>query len=39
MTANRKVALAMGKFAAEDAVKSLPTSQCCPELVFVQIDA
>jgi hypothetical protein len=39
MTTNRKLALVMGKFAAEDAVKSLQTSQCCPELVFVQIDA
>jgi len=37
MTTNRKLALVMGKLAAEDAVKSLQTSQCIPELVPVQV--
>jgi hypothetical protein len=32
-TANRKLALIMGKFTAEDAVKSIQTSRCSPELV------
>jgi hypothetical protein len=32
MTTDRKLALLMGRFTAEDAVKSLQTSQCCPEL-------
>ncbi|HWO35776.1 MAG TPA: hypothetical protein VNO32_43845 [Candidatus Acidoferrum sp.] len=36
MTTNRKLALLMGKFTAEDAVKSLQTSQCTPELESVQ---
>ena len=35
-TTNRKLALLMGKFTAEDAVKSLQTSQCTPELESVQ---
>ena len=33
---NRKRALVMGKFMAEDAVKSLENSRCRPELVRVQ---
>jgi hypothetical protein len=32
MTTDRKLALLMGRFTAEDAVKSLKTSQCSPEL-------
>ncbi len=36
-TTNRKLALAMGKFTAEDAVKSMQTARCNPELVSVQI--
>jgi hypothetical protein len=36
MTTNRKLALLMGKFTAEDAVKSLQNSQCTPELESVQ---
>ena len=36
-TTDRKLALVMGKFTAEDAVKSLQTSQCIPELVSVQV--
>jgi hypothetical protein len=39
MTNNRKKALVMGKFMAEDAVNSLQTSRCIPELVSVQVDA
>ena len=38
-TTNRKLALAMGKFTAEDAVKSLQNSRCNPVLVSVQISA
>lgn len=37
MTTNRKLALVMGKFTAEDAIKSLQTAQCTPELESVQI--
>ena len=36
-TADRKLALIMGKFTAEEAVKSLQTSRCSPELVSVQV--
>jgi len=39
MTTNRKLALLMGKFTAEDAAKSLQTSQCMAELVSVQVPA
>lgn len=34
-TTNRKLALVMGKFTAEDAVKSIQNSRCSPELVAV----
>jgi hypothetical protein len=34
-TTNRKLALLMGKFTAEDAVKCIHNSQCSPELVPV----
>jgi hypothetical protein len=34
-TTNRKLALLMGRFTAEDAVKSIHNSQCSPELVPV----
>jgi len=37
MTPNRKLALVMGRFTAEDAVKSLQNSRCSPELVSVQV--
>jgi len=37
MTTNRKLALLMGRFTAEDAIKSLQNSQCSPELVSVQV--
>ena len=36
-TTNRKLALVMGRFTAEDAVKSIQTSRCSPELVSVQV--
>ena len=36
-TTNRKLALAMGRFTAEDAVKSMQNSRCNPELVSVQV--
>jgi len=39
MTTNRKLALLMGKFTAEDAAKSLQTSKCSAELVPVEISA
>ena len=34
-TTNRKLALLMGRFTAEDAVKSIHNSRCSPELVAV----
>ncbi|HET7892655.1 MAG TPA: hypothetical protein VFL34_14085 [Candidatus Sulfotelmatobacter sp.] len=37
MTTNRKLALVMGKFTAEDAVKSLQTSHRIPELESVRV--
>lgn len=37
MTMNRKLALVMGRFTAEDAVKSIQNSRCIPELVPVQV--
>ena len=37
-TTNRKLALVMGKFMAEDAIKSLQNSRCSPELVSVQVE-
>ncbi|MFZ1143066.1 MAG: hypothetical protein ABR881_24655 [Candidatus Sulfotelmatobacter sp.] len=39
MTTNRKLALMMGRFTAEDAVKSIQNSRCIPELVPVQVNA
>ena len=38
-TINRKLALVMGRFTAEDAVKSLQNSRCTLELVSVQVRA
>ncbi len=35
MTPNRKLALVMGRFTAEDAVKSLQNSRCSTELISV----
>jgi len=39
MTTNRKLALIMGKFTAEDAVKSLQNARCVPELESVQVSS
>ncbi len=39
MTTNRKLALVMGRFTAEDAVKSLQNSRCTPELESVLVGA
>jgi len=39
MTTNRKLALMMGKLTAEDAAKTIESSQCVPELVPVQGNA
>jgi hypothetical protein len=38
-TTNRKLALVMGRFTAEDAVKSMQNSHCTPELVSVRVGA
>jgi hypothetical protein len=38
-TTNRKLALVMGRFAAEDAIKSLQNSRRFPELVSVKVSA
>jgi hypothetical protein len=38
-TTNRKLALIMGRFTAEDAVKSMQTSRCNPELVSIEVRA
>jgi len=38
-TTNRKLALVMGRFTAEDAVKSMQNSHCTPELVSVRVTA
>jgi hypothetical protein len=37
MTTNRKLALLMGRFTAEDAVQSLQTSRCNPKLESVKV--
>ncbi|MGC1227542.1 MAG: hypothetical protein WA859_13765 [Candidatus Sulfotelmatobacter sp.] len=39
MTTERKLALIMGRFTAEDAAKSIQTARCLPELVAVQVPA
>lgn len=39
MTSDRKLALIMGRLTAEDAVKSIETSRCSPELVSVQVNS
>jgi hypothetical protein len=39
MTTNRKLALVMGRFTAEDAIKSLQNSRRVPELVPVRVVA
>jgi hypothetical protein len=39
MTTNRKMALVMGRFTAEDIIQSLQNSRCSPELVSVQVSA
>jgi hypothetical protein len=38
-TTNRKLALVMGRFTAEDAIKSIQNSRCSPELVSVHPSA
>jgi vancomycin permeability regulator SanA len=39
MTPNRKLALVMGKFAAEDAINSIRNARSSPELVMVKVTA
>jgi hypothetical protein len=36
-TTNKKLALAMGRFTAEDAIKVMQNSRCTPELVSVLV--
>jgi hypothetical protein len=38
-TTNLKLALAMGRLTAEDAVKTMQNSRCNPELISVQVPA
>jgi hypothetical protein len=38
-TTNRKLALVMGRFTAEDTIKSLQNSRLIPELISVQVSA
>jgi hypothetical protein len=38
-TSNRKLALTMGRFTAEDVAKSIRTSRCSPEVLSVEIHA
>ena len=38
-TRDRKLALVMGRFTAEDAVKSIQNSRCSPELLSVRVNA
>jgi hypothetical protein len=38
-TPNPKLALVMGRFTAEDAVKSIQSSRCSSELVSVRVSA
>jgi hypothetical protein len=38
-TTNRRLALVMGRFTAEDAIKSFQSSRCVPELIFVPVNA
>ena len=36
-TSDRKLALVMGKFTAEDAIKSIQNSRCSPQMLCVHI--
>lgn len=38
MTTDRKLAMIMGKLTAEDAIKSIQSSKCIPELVPVNVN-
>lgn len=38
-TSDRKRALVMAKFAAQDAMKSLQNARCTPELIPIQVPA
>jgi hypothetical protein len=38
-TRDRKLALVMGRFTAEDAVRSIQNSRCTPELLSVRVNA
>jgi hypothetical protein len=39
VTSNRKLALVMGRLTAEDAIKSITSSRCNPELLTVKVTA
>ena len=39
VTPNRKLALVMGRFTAEDAVKSIHNSRCSTQLILVRVSA
>jgi hypothetical protein len=39
MTTDRKLAQVMGRFTAEDAIKTLQNSRCVPELESVQVSS
>ena len=39
ITSDRKRALVMGKFAAEDAILAMQNSRCAPELIPVKVSA
>lgn len=36
-TSDRKQALVMGKFTAEDAIKSIQNARCTPELIPIEV--
>jgi len=38
-TSDKKLALVMGKFTAEDAIKAVQNSRCTPELIPIQVSA
>ena len=39
MTTDRKLALLMGKFTAEDAMKSIQNTRCTPQLIAIRVPA
>ena len=39
ITSDRKHALAMGKFTAEDAIRAIQNTRCTPELIPIKVPA